>query len=418
VLPILYDKRMLALTTTDQIKNVDQTSIRSFFKLYKRTSKTLSGDFHIGSSLPFPDLKGHMKFSTWLESHGYNVTLCECQTSDMVKIGFLSCIQGFTYRDDIVQHIMDLPVWKQDPFHFRLYYDTFITNAKGKMAYILMVDVNRPNIEKGIAFFQQSFDGTLRNSTNGIAYPFFTLYKNTYSEEQMERIIYDSDHHTEQVSVVTLYGLHRLDTLVCLKQNVTIRLCHLILGLPDPGTSNGKLFLQVERQSSEGWHVCAFYNTDASKISPCLSTLSKQLQRYILPEDVPKVFCCPKCAITINGQAATSKKGRLLSTPLLPVPEATVTHTHKVLGNLANRSSKCQKDVTVRCSSPVAESSTNYGYASPHQATPTTPSASHHPAMATPNSVMTATSTTPPSPPPQQRKCSTSTNALALLSCI
>lgn len=79
-----------------------------------------------------------------------------------------------------------------------------------------------------------------------------------------------------------------------------------------------------------------------------------------------------------------------------------VTHTHKVLGNLVNRTSKRQKDVAVRCSSPVAESSTNYGYASPHQANPTTPSASHHPAMATPNSVMTTTTTTPPSPPTEQ----------------
>jgi hypothetical protein len=101
--------------------------------------------------------------------NGYNITLNGRKTLDMVKIGFLTRVRGFTYRDDMKTHIMDRSKWKEAPFHFRLYFESFSTNAKGKMTYVLMIDVDRPN-EKGVKFFQEYFNGDQTNSPNLMSY--------------------------------------------------------------------------------------------------------------------------------------------------------------------------------------------------------------------------------------------------------
>jgi hypothetical protein len=44
--------------------------------------------------------------------NGYNVILNSCQTSDMVRLGFLYRVQNFTYRDDLKMHIMQSDQWK------------------------------------------------------------------------------------------------------------------------------------------------------------------------------------------------------------------------------------------------------------------------------------------------------------------
>lgn len=342
ILPIRNDKHMLSLTTTDQINNVDNTSIRNFFKPYKRTTKTLSGDFHVGTKLSFEDFKAHISISNWFELNGYNVTFCECQTSDMVKIGFLGRVRGFTYRDDISTFIINHPLWVQDPFHFRLYFDTFVTKEKGKMTYVLMVDVERPNVDKGISFFESLFDGLQKNSPNAIAYPFFTLYKNTYSEVERAGIISDTDSHTDNISVVTLHGLQEIDAQITLRNNITVPLRHLLLSLPCPGTSNGKMFLQVERQSGNDWLLCAFSSTDSSRVMARLPSLAETIQRYVLVEDLDKLFRMPDHAIKLNGQAVPVRKGRM-HIPLMPVPDATVQHTKKVLSNIITHKVKRHK---------------------------------------------------------------------------
>jgi hypothetical protein len=339
ILPICNDKHMLSLTTTDQINKIDMMSIQKKFELYKRTTKTLSGDFHISSTLPFDELKHHIKVSNWFELNGYNITLCECQSSDMVKVGFLSRVRGFTYRDDLHTFITDHPLWVQDPFYFRLYFDSFATKICGKTNYVLMIDVDRPNVEKGISFLEQLVDGIQKNSSYAIAYPFFPLYKNTYSNEEQAKIISDCDSHTDNISVVTLYGLNDMDTKVRLRNNVLTPLWYLLLSIPCPGTTNGKCFLQVERQSGSDWLLCAFVSIDSSEVMTKVPMLSEILQCYVLQEDMDNIFRASDKVLKLNGQAMPARKGRL-HIPLLPTPESTLEHTRKVLSVITPQASK------------------------------------------------------------------------------
>jgi hypothetical protein len=53
---------------------------------------------------------------------------------------------------------------------------TFVAGTKVKVAYVLMIDIDRPSIDIGINFFQQWFDGDQTNSPNDIPYLFLPLY--------------------------------------------------------------------------------------------------------------------------------------------------------------------------------------------------------------------------------------------------
>ncbi len=84
--------------------------------------------------------------------------------------------------------IPDQQEWISDPFYFHMCYDAFTYKERGKMINVLMNDVDRSSVEKGIAFFQKLYDGKQRNSPNMTAYPFFTLYKNTSTEAERTNI--------------------------------------------------------------------------------------------------------------------------------------------------------------------------------------------------------------------------------------
>lgn len=151
------DQQFQPLSIINQINNIDEIGVTHFFKAYKRTKKTLSGDFHIGAKHTFDKIKNHKDFKTWFHLHGYNVFLnsYSCQTSDMVRIGFLSRLHH------LLTVIIYVPTSWMSNSHFRLYFDTFSTNAKGTMTYVLMVDVDRPSIKIGLEFFQKCLTRTL-----------------------------------------------------------------------------------------------------------------------------------------------------------------------------------------------------------------------------------------------------------------
>jgi hypothetical protein len=101
ILPIRTDRQIHSLSTTDQINQITEVDIPNYFTAYKKTKKTPSGDFHIGTNLPFEELKSHKNLTTWFHLHRYNVIISSCQSSDMIKIGFLPRVRCFTYRDDL-----------------------------------------------------------------------------------------------------------------------------------------------------------------------------------------------------------------------------------------------------------------------------------------------------------------------------
>jgi len=122
--------------------------------------------------------------------------------------------------------IKDTQEWQENPFQFRLYFGSISSNKRGEMAPVLMVEVEGDNINLGMDFFCNIFDGETPLSPCGIAYLFLTLYKNMLTVAERVKIIQDINLHTGHCQLIRLYGLQDIDTLVTLKQGVKIRLIH------------------------------------------------------------------------------------------------------------------------------------------------------------------------------------------------
>jgi len=338
ILPIRCDMKIYPLSTTDQVNSLEHIGLGNYFKPYKKTQKTLSGDFHISTKLSFPELTEHPAFNTWLKHNGYNVLYNACQTADMVKVGFLSRVRGFTLRSDLQDYIMASAEWKAAPFHFRLYFDAF--TAKGKTAHVLMIDIDRPNLELGIKFFQQWYNGTLTNSPNNLSYMFWPLYKKSYAEEERLKIIADNNYFIGNDSVIGVTGLHPIDNLIKLVNGTYTSIRRLLLSVPTPGTITGHLFVQVERQTANDWLLCCFHQQDSSKVNLRLGTLEDSLRKCVHQESIPHLFTST-AGLMFTNQVAPLVKGRN-KLPRMEVPAHTADYVAKSMQKLHTPAAKRQ----------------------------------------------------------------------------
>jgi hypothetical protein len=331
ILPIRSDEKIHALTTTDQINHLEPIGLQTYFKPYRKTQLHISGDYYIASKLSFQDLQEHKNVQTWLVQHGYGMLWSNCQTSDMVKIGFLSRVRTFTFRDDLQKHITSSPEWKAAPFQFRIYFDSF--NAKTKSAHVLMIDVERPKIEVGLQFFQTWYNGKLKNSPNCIEYLFLPLYKKFYTDDERLQIIADHHHHIGNDSVVALKGLKPLDDIVQLVNGVHTTIRKLLLSLPAANTIPGKLFIQIERQPVENWLLCCFYSSDTAKITNKLASLQESLKKFVSPHSWSDLFT-DENGIMFSGKAAhltRNKKNKMVFQEQSPQTAAYVNQSFQTL---------------------------------------------------------------------------------------
>jgi len=332
ILPVRNDVKIYPLSHSDQITNLEAVGLPNYFKAYRQNRKSLSGDFHISTNLAFDDLMDHQAVLTWLSQNGYSIIRSSCQTADMVRIGFLSRVRTFTFRDDLHSFITNISDWKTSPFHFRIYFDTFVANNRGKLAHVLMVDVDRPSVEQAMMFFQKHYNGDEGNSPNGIPYMFFPLSKKTYDDEERLRIIQDHLHYTDKDSVVALRGLNDLDTVIPLVTGIHTTIRKLLLSVPAPGTLTNKLFLQIEKQSSNDWLLCCFSTADSAKVTVRLGQLEDVLKRAVLPEAHSSLFR-QEHTISYSGRVAPVPRGRA-KMPRLHVPSETSEYARQSMQKL------------------------------------------------------------------------------------
>jgi hypothetical protein len=189
--------------------------MKYFIKPVKISFRTLTGDYHISTSLSFNEFKLHPnKVASWLDLNGYNITYNECQDSDMVLVGLLSRVDSMTWRDDLKNEIMSLTEWQDNPFFFRLYPSTLSCNIKCTMTFVLMIDVDHPNIDRGLAFFRKIFNGDFKTSTCSIPYIFFMLYGSKLTDNDRQKIIEDTNHHVNHISYIHIQGIKDIDVIV------------------------------------------------------------------------------------------------------------------------------------------------------------------------------------------------------------
>jgi hypothetical protein len=139
-----------------------------------------------------------------------------------------------------------------------------------------MIDDDHPNIDTALHFFHQVYDGKNKSPPNHIPYLFLPLY--CKSDDERSRIIKDNDRYTKAINVVTVSGLQDINSEITLTNGKVVPIHHLLLVIPAPDTSTGKLFLQVEHQTGSEWLICRFHSTDSAKVTLCLSHLEQLLK--------------------------------------------------------------------------------------------------------------------------------------------
>jgi hypothetical protein len=85
------------------------------------------------------------------------------------------------------------------------------------MSHVLMVEVDRMNVDAGIIFFCTHFDGEESIPPCSLPYLFFSLYQNHLSDTEQMDIISDALHHTGQTSLIHLQGIKDINEIVQLR---------------------------------------------------------------------------------------------------------------------------------------------------------------------------------------------------------
>jgi len=296
-----------------------------------------------------------------LHFKGYYIVLCDCQTSDMVRIGFLSRVRPFIWREDIKTIIQSTALWQSDPFQFRLFPGSLSCHKKSLMCPVLMVETERDKIAEGLEFFCHAFDGENPLSPCGIAYPFFTLYQNQLTDEDRLSIIQDSLHHTGEVSLIHLHGLQDVNNLVSLRQNIQVQLRKLLLGIR-ANLSNHQLFIQVEKEADRESIVCAYHSVDNAVVMANIPFLSQYIRAYLLEKDYDKAFLYQDFSITPLTKTIPIKAGNM-QVNSKPIPFEVQEHTSNTLQKMVSPPQKRAQSPSLSQTTPsTLSSSKSFNY--------------------------------------------------------
>jgi hypothetical protein len=330
ILPIRTDSRAQPLKLTSQVNELTLIGSKTFLKASRHTGGSIAGDFHITTTMSFIEVCNHPMITNWMTLNGYYLILSDCQSSDMVKIGFLSRIRPFTWREDLRTVIKDTLEWRENPFQFRLFYGSLSCNKKSKTAPVLLVEVDRENISAGLDFFCNMFDGENLLSPCGIPYLFLTLYQNTLTDNEREKIIDDINHHVGYTQLVRLYGLEDIDNHITLQQNVKVKLRKLILNLRAPQSST-RLFCQVEKEANKESILCAFDSDLYDVVMANLPNISLLIRQCVIESDWKNVFSTADFSLLIPQKVITTKGGFTTSKT---IPQDIQEHTSAALGKM------------------------------------------------------------------------------------
>ena len=143
----------LSLANLKQIQSIDDTRLLQFFRLYyQKQQYSLSGYFHVSSTLSFEEICTIPQIEEWLDTYNYSIKLCPSQSEEMMQIGALCYSNIFMYRKDLKAAILAHPLWNpgedgSQPI-FDLYLSDFI--AAGKKTNMIFISAEQSKAKAGL----------------------------------------------------------------------------------------------------------------------------------------------------------------------------------------------------------------------------------------------------------------------------
>jgi hypothetical protein len=298
VLPFDSKKqKYTSIVSGKQLDNLNDHELKLYFQPWHREQHySLSGFFHLNSTIPYQDLFSLAPIAQWLDTYQYSVKLCPSQTEEMSVIGALCYGSLWMYQKDLKLHIMQDQAWQDvnsDPDH-PIIFDLIVRQFRGSRKITQMIFVTAERSKQDIVreIFKKIYDGTPK------AYPrgemmLFTPTRNgeQYSNDQRDKFIYNHEQYLGDEEITAIHGLQDLNTKVLLKGGKSTTIRTLLKSLPaSDGMSRNYLFQVVDLNAGQTCTIVSFQKGDRSYVENRKATLEKELRSVLAPGESENVF--------------------------------------------------------------------------------------------------------------------------------
>jgi hypothetical protein len=167
-----------SLHNIKQIQEIEENRVYQYFKpYYQKLYYSLSGYFHISSTITLAEIKALPTIKEWLDINNYHLRQCPSQAEEMVPIGILCYSSPFLHHEELKLAITSHSSWQpSDPSNppiFDIYMGDFLAN--GKKTKMLFVSSEKSKQQELVDHFKRLYDGskkTLPKRVNDGVYPY------------------------------------------------------------------------------------------------------------------------------------------------------------------------------------------------------------------------------------------------------
>ncbi len=366
-----------SLTNIKQIQAVDENRMNIYFRsFHSRQYYSLSGYFHISSSMTLDTLKSHPAIAEWLDSNRYYLKACSSNSEEMVPIGALCFSSIYINRDDLKVSIQHHPSWifknDESPPIFDLHPMDFIgPNKKSKMIFVTSEKSKQQQLSE---YFQTLYDGSCKEYPNGAMLLFIPLLENTQlTPEYRNKIIYNHERYLGEEAAICIGGLQDLKNITTLKNGMKIPLRMLLKSIPaSQGMSRPQLFHFVEPNSSGMVTLATFNASDKTYIETRKHSLETEIRNLLAEGEEANVFTNPDDGIWFGG-VNKSKAGKII--PSQQLSKQMTDHIQRISKKLPSPPKKRQNHDMTTAPAPTGPINTQLKYTitGSTQNTPATP---------------------------------------------
>ena len=330
--------RVPPISSPTQVQNPELIDTTKYHKSWTPNQRYgLSGQLLIETSFDFNTLSHHLY--PWLNTAYYQMTLSECQTSELVTIGvfirasYTLCRMDLTTSTKAIIASLD----KELQFDFSFRADTWFFS--GGKANVIFVAVARDRLKQGMDYFCNMYDGENKKVPDGHKLVFVPLYQIQLTPEMRERIGQEQRAWQDNEVACFVSGFRDLSTVLNLKDGSRCSLRSLILRLPNhPSSSRRAMFHGVDRRpESKEWIAVKYHRDDEAIFKQKAPSIAYDLAQLVIETDIPKIFVNPETGLDFGGEwrrnlSANTRTGRRVNPT--PADPALLTHFQNVLAKL------------------------------------------------------------------------------------
>ena len=326
------------INSSIQVQNAELSNVSKYHKSWTPNQRYgLSGQLLIESSFEFNELAQLLQ--PWLHTAYYQITLAECQTSELVTIGTLIYASYTLCRSNLnsVTKAVISSLDKDSQFEFSLLADNWYCSIR--KVNDLFVAVTRDKLKQGMDYFCNMYDGVNTKVPNGVKLFFIPLYQIQLTPEIREQIGQEQRAFQDNEVACFVNGFRDLFTQLTLKDGKRCTLRSLLLRVPNHTSSTRKaLFHGVDRRpESVDWIALKYHRDDAAIFKTKTPGIAFELAQLVLRDDVSKIFVDPTVGFNFGGEwrrtfSANTKSGRKVNPT--PADPALLHHFQTVLTKL------------------------------------------------------------------------------------